>query len=726
MLLLAAASVSGGGGSLSMSGSVMNFAHTGGHHKHTDQSDDKVTSTTSVVLTESEEDEDTSSDDVLSFSLKRQNYDLYPYFGASPDAYTKYAFMADYSAIIEPSQPMELVAWGGGASDSSSSNTFRFTVCKSKDESECYEGSSEESVTIACTPYEKFSVLVEEVDEDDNVVDLVEGNAMCMYVRREIRSLTDDDLSATMDAMYTLWDVSDEDGQARFGDDYHSSAYFSAAHDFNAAQQDADHIHEGLGFLPQHIKLTNMFEVSMQAVDPSVSLPYWDFTIDVADGLSIFESPIFTKDTFGTIHPPADSFWGFTWRNDSLGDCHIQNGRWKKIKAELNTRFEDLSNGFGYMRGPWNTNPSKYVTRFSAYSPTLPSCTDYYGGLGLPGFMSFLQDAPYGSHASTHGVIGAVFGCDLLDGFREDGLILDEDSQLQICKKWGFYMKELYRADYISPRTNCTAGDSLTPEDIDCGFICNADKYDDMDEGLADILGKEYIKSSMTDSEWGEFRDFICYGDGSLVFVGDHLESASPSDPSFWPIHPTQERLLQLKYMVGSVSGGGWPTDALTDYVCDKSECYESDYGAKDTYAMCCYGHYENDQMLDFVNGEKNSGYGPTNKETLDGTDPTSAAYSMTYIYDHFKWDHCDEDFDAEIASLAAADSAEESTHVPTPGTMEVTTAAPTPSPSKSADSQTKKHKDKDIPSQSDSSSDSSSSSSKSKSKSKSKKSSSK
>ena len=30
-----------------------------------------------------------------------------------------------------------------------------------------------------------------------------------------------------------------------------------------------DHIHEGLGFLPQHIKLTNMFEVAIQAVDPS-------------------------------------------------------------------------------------------------------------------------------------------------------------------------------------------------------------------------------------------------------------------------------------------------------------------------------------------------------------------------------------------------------------------------------------------------------------------------
>jgi hypothetical protein len=168
--------------------------------------------------------------------------------------------------------------------------------------------------------------------------------------------------------------------------------------------------------------------------------------------------------------------------------------------------------------------------------------------------------------------------------------------------------------------------------------------------------------------------------------------------------------------MAGGFEDETWATDSANDYVCAKALCYESDYGSgKDYYADCCYGHYENDQMLDFVSGEKNSGYGPTNKEVLDGTDPTSADYSMTYIYDHFKWDHCEEDFDAEIASLAAAESAEESTHVPTPGTMVVTTAAPTPSPSKSADSQTKKHKDKDIPSQSDSSDSSSSSSSSSK-----------
>ena len=35
-----------------------------------------------------------------------------------------------------------------------------------------------------------------------------------------------------------------------------------------------------LGFLTHHLALTNSFEASLRSVDPSVTLPYWDFTIE--------------------------------------------------------------------------------------------------------------------------------------------------------------------------------------------------------------------------------------------------------------------------------------------------------------------------------------------------------------------------------------------------------------------------------------------------------------
>jgi len=34
----------------------------------------------------------------------------------------------------------------------------------------------------------------------------------------------------------------------------------------NIGWQDADHIHEGLGFLPQHLKMSNIFELGINCI----------------------------------------------------------------------------------------------------------------------------------------------------------------------------------------------------------------------------------------------------------------------------------------------------------------------------------------------------------------------------------------------------------------------------------------------------------------------------
>ena len=39
--------------------------------------------------------------------------------------------------------------------------------------------------------------------------------------------------------------------------------------------------------------------------------------------------------------------------------------------------------------------------------------------------------------------------------------------------------------------------------------------------------------------------------------------------------------------------------------VCDLFQCYEE--GVKGTHTQCCYGHYETDRLLDFVNRDATS-----------------------------------------------------------------------------------------------------------------------
>ena len=50
---------------------------------------------------------------------------------------------------------------------------------------------------------------------------------------------------------------------------------------------------------------------------------------------------------------------------------------------------------------------------------------------------------------------------------------------------------------------------------------------------------------------------------------------------SFWPIHPTLERLLQAKYIGGGFDTDDWPNDTNDGYICDKSTCYEYEYGKR-------------------------------------------------------------------------------------------------------------------------------------------------
>jgi len=561
------------------------------------------------------------------------------------------------------------MAFVSKTTDDYSSHYFKFSLCDKNDKSQCiinneyysFDSDNNNLIEVPCVSYDYYILYVDEYNNNDELQSSTEGNVLCMYVRREIQSLSADDLESTMESMYALWSTSEEEGQAKYGSNFHNSTYFASAHDFNAAWVDSDHIHEGLGFLPQHMKLTNLVELAMQAYDPSVSMPYWDFTLEVAQNVPLNESIMFKKETFGTLTMPTDVYWGFTYKNDDITKGRISDGRWENSLAEYNYAYPDLSSSYGYMRGPWNTNPSPYVSRFATGTITLPTCSSYYSFLRDElDFSDFLYQAAYSPHATVHGAIGSTFGCDKFDDLYEKGLIDSTDKQVTICRQWGFTMKELYRGHFIEMRDDCSykttdtktksgsAYTTINEENMQCGFTCTDDKYEDIPSKL-----KHYVddQDTLTDDQMIEWRDFVCEGDAWKIFSGDHLESASPADPSFWPVHGTLERLLQVKFMVGGFPSTEWPTDATKDYVCDKSSCYEPAYGTDyDYYDECCQGHFENDQLLDFVSGDRYKGYGYTNKEALDMTNPTS--YSMPYIYDNFQWDHCDEDFNELLDSL--------------------------------------------------------------------------
>ncbi len=620
------------------------------------------------------DDRDDDSSEDFPFTIKREDYDVLPYFDTGYTAtFLTYKFLQDYDGVIEPHANIMLTSKTSNKykhTDYIFNYTIKSTACEtSKKCTDKYTGYYSESsfgssiISIPCSPYDTYSISVAKYDNKKSwkLSETYNGQLVCIYVRREIQSLTTSDLDAAMDAMYAIWEYSEAEGQKLFGEDFHNSSYFTGAHDFNAAWVEADHIHEGLGFIPQHIKFTNLFEMAMQAVDPSVSLPYWDYTIDMAAKKQLNESFVFTADTFGSLSAPSDYDWGYTYMNDGVDSAKIPDGRWANLKADINYAYPQLGNGYGFMRGAWNTNPSRYLTRFASNELGLPSCTAYYSFLeDNVDMATFLYESSFGPHASVHGAIGSTFGCDKMLPLKSAGVIKSTDDLLTICRSWSFALKELFRGHDIETRHDC----SITNGAADCGFSCVDENYDEVKTKLKHFVD---INDDLTEDELGSWRTFVCEGDGYKIFAGDHLESASPSDPSFWPIHGNLEKLLQAKYMAGGFDEFDWPTEAsasknyLEGYVCDKPNCYNPDYGdEKSYYADCCKGHFEHDRLLDFVTGNKSAGVGPTNRETLDSTNAASMNYSMEYIYDNFAWDHCTVDIVGLLEDFYTASSVDD------------------------------------------------------------------
>ncbi len=602
----------------------------------------------------------TMSGDIV-FTFGRVNYQPLPYFNGNT-AITSYKHLEGYVAVIEPSSKMELQFYD----ESLYMDGFKyyFKICPTDNKESCQEGYKYKSsdgntvsgqVSFTCELFSTFEIEVVQADPvTEEVTRTATGKGLCQYVRREIRDMTDDDVTRFMEASHKLSTTTEEEGQSKYGAKFHTDSTLLRFHHFNAGQQDADHVHEGNGFLTQHLKFTNMFEASLQAVDSSVYLPYWDFTVDDALHHTVSNSVIVDEKLYGAMHFPKDIMKGFSYKDDRIADGVIKSGRWAYLKAEMNTAFPDLNYGYGYMRAPWSMNPSPYISRFTSVFNQLillPTCDMHHSILqNYDDMMDFFNAMAYEPHATIHTLAGGIYGCDLLLPMVAKGYLYEESGAYGVCKGWTFNLKEWFRKNYITPRSNCVVN-ATHLESSRCGFDCVEENKASLSSFILSSVSKYgNVEKAGAEEAW---LDFICVGgDGGRIFPGDHLESASPADPSFWVIHPTLERLLQAKLMAGGFRTENWHTDPVKEYVCNKAKCYRAAEDRLDYFEDCCYGHFENDRLLDAFSGDTSSYYGPTNKEVVAGTDPRSAAYNMPYIYDKFTWTHCDQDFDGLLASL--------------------------------------------------------------------------
>lgn len=213
----------------------------------------------SIFLIEHRRQSTTTSDVVSSldpsFTLKNTNYDAVDYFDLTATT-PKYPFLEDYVGIVEPYMDMELHFYDDTFQSSDYSHAF--TVCPVSGSGDCASGTRtstlSESVNFECSPYETFTIAVQ-TNNTNGETSTTTGTLICLYVRREIRTMTSNDLNKFLEVQYLMNDVVQDVGQSMYGPSYYSAKSLQRIHLFNAGQRSSDHLHDGNGFLMQHIKL---------------------------------------------------------------------------------------------------------------------------------------------------------------------------------------------------------------------------------------------------------------------------------------------------------------------------------------------------------------------------------------------------------------------------------------------------------------------------------------
>ena len=409
-----------------------------------------------------------------------------------------------------------------------------------------------------------------------------------------------------------------------------------------------------MGLLTQHSAMTMEFELSLQSIDASLSVPYWDYTMDSArveaDGKNrisdIFKnSELFTSEWFGATDSKEHT---------------VTEGRfaYQAVSLVAETNKATTTHGpRGFLRAPWNLNPSKFVTRYHSLcgeDPRMDTDNTEQMGLEWPTCSSHFQlsagaatnetvswyhwvmSAGYLPHGPVHAWIGGVGGLctTAFDELEAKGII--DAKQKKLLKHGSFgLLKNLWRDWLIEMPESCSPDASVA----ECTWTCKEDiSSDHWAMVFLDMLNMS--KSDQGPMDFKEIaHEVIC---DTTYWPGDHFEGASPIEASFWPIHPTLDRLFQYKDMTDPLKDLAWHN--ITGVMCQTSVNKTS----AEVYKSDCLGHNAEDLTYwksvnkDAATGAYSASY-LTNIEVRDKSMPVTGDYALPYIYDHFEWDHCAE-----------------------------------------------------------------------------------
>eukprot|EP00903_Cladosiphon_okamuranus_P013777 g12823.t1 len=482
----------------------------------------------------------------------------------------------------------------------------------------------------------------------------VEASVMVKYVRREIRQLTEKDRVAFFDAMEKLYRLPTSEGNSVYGNEYKGIDFFVQMHLDGAGIEDCDHWHDDAGIMTHHVGYTLLFEQALQVVDPSVSIPYWEYTIENANGLTDYgDSEIFQDDWFGEASP-----------NNEFHT--VDRGRWAYTPV-MQDAWDFVHNPYGLLRTPWNTDPTPYVTRHNKTNAmdltNVVTCGQYQSCFNkdtLAGMNNCLN-------GGTHGPVHIKVGGEWNDPEEELAISLGYADEVPLMSKF------LWRKGFLRMPTTCSVAVDGDGDDSTCRASCPAEVYENLGmtpyDVLKDCLSAHWIagKSGGTvywDEENGIYNvagheddegfkaKFWLRVLNSLCdpgHVGELYTSAAPYDPLFWVIHPSAERLMGWRRKLAAEQPDQWAMDETWDYdhgwvvgetgiTCDWDDVRPGSLDMPTCSKGICGGH-KADDVLPFRVKLKGETVQMTNLEWYKFIYPDND--DLPYMYNEFLWDHC-------------------------------------------------------------------------------------
>ena len=495
---------------------------------------------------------------------------------------------------------------------------------------------TEEGITVTFT------------EPGSHVIELVgEGQAFTVHakrVRRELRDLSDDDRSRYFNAMKTIYTTKNEEGQKIYGANYHSAWWYVAKHLEGAADKECDHWHDDAGIVTHHIAVTWELENTLVSVDPSVAAHYWDYTRDasqaVDDGVSYEDVNVFEEGWFGPVETTEDP------------EHHVLS---QGVFAYTEIIRQDdhttpITNPYGLLRSPWNTNPTPYVMRHNAvlgkegdgYS-TFPKCTDFQSYLTSDwvGEIFYAINGPL--HGSLHLMTGGHWGA-------TEKMVNWIKNEISTPDSFLLFSKFLWRQGYIRTPEMCSSDTPAT----ECIPSCPSDIIRGRSAGeifnISGIVGISNPFFSSKREDYGvsekDILDLLC----SVGYPGELFTSAAPQDPLFWAIHGNAERFLQLarvlkaKGYLNFDETWGYEHQKIasdTGLVCDWSNATGMEM-PKCVFDETCTGHRADD-VLPFTKLYDEMEHEFTNVEFYGILDPANAE-QIPYVYDSLLyWEGCED-----------------------------------------------------------------------------------